>query len=91
MMIATLGAIFGFFPDGAMDAPAFDKDARVFGILSLVAAASAVAVLILAAKLARLARDATISASCRRNGSDAIMATVALVALRAWPSTRSPI
>ena len=39
MMIATLGAIFVFFPEGAIDAPAFDKDARAFGILSLVAAA----------------------------------------------------
>jgi membrane protease YdiL (CAAX protease family) len=52
MMIATLGAIFGLFPEGAMETPGFEKDARAFGILSLVAAASAVAVLLVAAKLA---------------------------------------
>ncbi len=78
MLIATLGAIFTLFPDGAMDAPAFEKDARAFGILSLVAAASAVLVLILAAKLAgwRVSDYLALVPPDRRH---AIQATAALV------------
>ena len=78
MMIATLGAIFLIFPEGAMDAPAFEKDARAFGILSLVAAASAVAVLIVAAKLAGW-RVSDYLALVAPDRGDAIKATVALV------------
>ena len=78
MMIATLGAIFVFFPEGAIDAPAFDKDARAFGILSLVAAASAVAVLVVAAKLAGW-RVSDYLALVPPDRGDAIKATVALV------------
>jgi membrane protease YdiL (CAAX protease family) len=78
MLIATLGAIFTFFPEGAMDAPAFEKDARAFGILSLVAAASAVAVLIVAARLAGW-RVSDYLALVWPHRDDAIKATVALV------------
>ena len=78
MLIATLGAIFGLFPEGAMDTPAFEKDARAFGILSLVAAASAVAVLILAVKLAGW-RVSDYLALVAPDRGDAIKATVALV------------
>ena len=78
MLIATLGAIFAIFPDGAMDGPGFEKDARAFGILSLVAAASAVAVLLVAAKLAGW-RVSDYLALVRPDRGDAIKATVALV------------
>lgn len=81
MLIATLAAIFGFFPEGAMDAPAFEKDARAFGILSLVAAASAVAVLLLAAKLAgwRVADYLALVPPDRRVALQAVLALVVFV------------
>ena len=60
--------------------PAFEKDARAFGILSLVAAASAVAVLIVAAKLAGW-RVSDYLALVPPDRSDAIKATV-----RSWSS-----
>ena len=51
MMIATVVGILIWFPDAQMDLPEFAKDARAFGLLSLVAAAAVVAVLMLAARL----------------------------------------
>jgi membrane protease YdiL (CAAX protease family) len=51
MMIATVIGILIWFPDAQMDSPEFAKDARAFGLLSLVAAAAVVAVLMLAARL----------------------------------------
>jgi membrane protease YdiL (CAAX protease family) len=53
MMIATLIGIFAFFPLDVVQTPEFAKDARAFGILSLLAAAGVVAVLMLAARLRR--------------------------------------
>src|SRR5262245_32444444 len=51
MMIATVIGIFAFFPFDVVQTPEFAKDARAFGILSLLAAAGVVAVLMLAARL----------------------------------------
>ena len=53
MMIATLIAILIWFPSGQINSPDFAKDARAFGLLSPVAAAAVVAVLVLAARLRR--------------------------------------
>jgi CAAX protease family protein len=51
MMIATVIGILIWFPDAQMDSPEFAKDARAFGLLSLVASAAVVAVLMIAARL----------------------------------------
>jgi uncharacterized protein len=51
MMIATVVGILIWFPDAQVDSPEFAKDARAFGLLSVLAAAAVVAVLMLAARL----------------------------------------
>jgi membrane protease YdiL (CAAX protease family) len=78
MMIATLAAIFGLFPADALENSALDKDAWAFGVLSLIAAAAAVAVLLVAAKLAGW-RVTDYLALVPPDRSNAIIAVVVLV------------
>lgn len=52
VVIASLVAIFIWFPDTAIDSPEFMKDARAFGIIFIASVVAELAVLFVAARLA---------------------------------------
>lgn len=77
--IASVAAVLVWFPEAATQATDFSKDARAFGILFIVSVIAEVAVLALAARLARW-RVADYLGLVRPERRDAMIAVAATVA-----------